>query len=202
MTAIMDARKGKSVFARGSDIQESSKKRRLPLIKPAVKVSEYDERSRGSYTTAPCTVAPIATSDLSSATTRSLKSCLKQASSTPARSKTKTVSFDSIQLNEHYVILGDNPSVSSGPPLTIAWESQACQHSSVDDYEEERPTRRNKESLVIPRNVREEWLRKSGFARSDMVEAQRNVQKIKRQRAASAERSFISKMFDKKKGKR
>lgn len=210
MTAIMDVRKGKLVFARGSDIQEGSKsKRRLrALNKPAVKVKEHDEQSRRSYTTAPSTVTPASTTCEFShaATTSSFKSCLKQtcsaSSNTAARQTTKTVSFDSIQLNEHHVILGDNPSVTSGPPLTIAWESQACYHSSVDDYELSRPSRRTKERMIIPRNVREEWLRKSGYARSDMEEAQCNLQKMKRQRAVSAKRGILSKMLEKKKGMR
>jgi hypothetical protein len=44
----------------------------------------------------------------------------------------KSVGFDIIQIHEHAYELGDNPFVSDGAPLTIAW---ACQESTVFDIE-------------------------------------------------------------------
>jgi hypothetical protein len=130
-----------------------------------------------------------------------LKSCIKNEKSNKNAPK-KQVSFDSIEVREHAIILGDNPSVTSGPPLTIAWESHASYCVSVEEYEKARPTRRSKEQMLIPRRVREEWLRHAGYARSHFAETEQSIQKVKRQRAASAQTSFISKVFSKNKGVR
>lgn len=130
-----------------------------------------------------------------------LRSCMKQKNDTAApdapKTEKKSVSFDTIEVREHQVVLGDNPSVSSGPPLSIAWESHATHIVSVDDYESVRPTRRSREQMLVPRSTREEWLRNAGFARSEFVEMERSVQRTKRQRAASAQTSFISSLFTK-----
>jgi hypothetical protein len=37
-------------------------------------------------------------------------------------SVTKSVFFAFVQIREHHRILGDHPSVSSGPPISLSWE--------------------------------------------------------------------------------
>ena len=124
--------------------------------------------------------------------TPTLKSCLKRPASS---SNKKSVSFDTIEVREHAIILGDNPSVSSGPPLTIAWESHATFHSSVEDYEASRPPRRTKNCMLVPRMVREEWLRNAGYARSEFADVARVVQRIKKERAASAKGNVLNRFW-------
>ena len=54
------------------------------------------------------------------------------------------VSFGDIEIRSHEIILGDNPGVSGGPPLTIDWEPFELSACSVDEYEYEKakmPTR-------------------------------------------------------------
>lgn len=141
--------------------------------------------------------APLSSEFTDSSNHISLKSCLKH--STTRTEKKKSVSFDSITVNEHQVILGDNPSVSSGPPLSLAWKSHSECVCTVNDYEERRPTRRTKETMLVPRNIREEWLRNAGYARSQFVETERVLNKIKRGRAVSGaqQRNFVSRLLKK-----
>lgn len=46
----------------------------------------------------------------------------------------KQVSFETVEINEHAIILGDNV-VCDGPPLTIDWHAQCCTVLSLEDYE-------------------------------------------------------------------
>ena len=127
-----------------------------------------------------------------------LMSCMKQRMLTAAAPpNTKKVTFDSLHVREHAVILGDNPSVSSGPPLTISWEAQASLHLSLDEYEASRPPRRHKEEMHVPREIREDWLRHAGYARSHFVEVNRMILKTKKERAASAKSTLVDIMVHK-----
>jgi len=90
-------------------------------------------------------------------TLHTLKSCLKD----PTRmGKTlsqeynlKRVIFDDVEVREYPQILGDNPAVSEGVPLTIMWNYQNRYNMSVDLFEATRkPLRRNgrKNLLLSP----------------------------------------------------
>jgi hypothetical protein len=51
-------------------------------------------------------------------------------------SSKKAVSFGLIQVREYNRVVGDNPTVRVGPPMSIGWEFLQKQAVSVDDYEE------------------------------------------------------------------
>ena len=63
----------------------------------------------------------------------------------------RKVWFNRIEINEHPYELGDNPSVSDGAPLTIAWKSQAKTVFEIEYYETYRPSseRRKKNDLRL-----------------------------------------------------
>lgn len=113
----------------------------------------------------------------------------------PPLPEKKSVTFGSIEMNEHQVILGDNPSVSDGPPLTIAWKSHVSYSISVDEHEKSRPKRSG--SKVLPRNVREELLTKAGYSQEQLARAQENVDKAKKERAVNAclQNSMLAKLL-------
>lgn len=203
MTAIVDAPREQPVLARNGKVETTNRRARrrerqkslAAMRKPVRKDSDGDESGR----TAPLNSDFFESSD----ETGVLKSCLKRVSSSSSLSSTvpKSVSFDRIQVAEHHVILGDNPSVSSGPPLTIAWESQAFYVYSVEEYEQSRPdTCKDEDDLLVTRKIREDWLRSAGTSRSEMASALRSVQKVKRDRAATAaqQNSFIVKLLKRK----
>jgi hypothetical protein len=99
----------------------------------------------------------------------------------------KSVSWGSLEMHSHQVLLGDNPSVSAGYPITIGWKKDASQALSVDDYESGLAGRRSRRELAIPRNVREDWLLELGYSRAELRKAHTDVLKVKRDRKASAE---------------
>lgn len=44
------------------------------------------------------------------------------------------VRFSHVDVHEHEVILGDNPSVSSGPPLTLGWKAVYSERCTIDQF--------------------------------------------------------------------
>lgn len=108
-------------------------------------------------------------------------------SQTPSISNTPRVSFSRILLHEHPVVFGDNPSSYFGPPLTLDWEAQAVYEMSVEEYEEERLSRRNKLALLLPSSVRTEMLRESGYTISEMNRLLKPVNQARQRRRATVE---------------
>lgn len=99
----------------------------------------------------------------------SLKSCLKD----PAVGKTpsqeydlKKVIFDKIQVREYPQIMGDNPAVSEGVPLTIGWDCQHKYHMNIDMYEYTRAPnrRRGRKKLLISSKRRVQNLVEIGYS--------------------------------------
>jgi hypothetical protein len=68
----------------------------------------------------------------------SLSRCPSYASQHSNRSN---VSFQTVMVREYPRCIGDNPSVSSGPPLSIEWEPQKFEEISIDDFEESRASK-------------------------------------------------------------
>ena len=67
---------------------------------------------------------------------------LKEMPITTANSSSKkAVSFGLIQVREYNRVVGDNPTVRAGPPMSIGWEFVQKQDVPVDDYEKLKPPR-------------------------------------------------------------
>jgi hypothetical protein len=67
----------------------------------------------------------------------------------------RKVSFSTIEIHEHAMIMGISPSTSEGCPLEIDWE-EICHYSfNLNEYEELRPPRRIKDELAMPGYLRE-----------------------------------------------
>lgn len=86
----------------------------------------------------------------------------------------KRVTFDTIEIREYPRALGDNPSVTVGPPISIGWKHRQSYTLDVDQYEnykdgieipqQEGSTarlrrRRTSAEFQLPRNLREQILR-------------------------------------------
>jgi len=78
--------------------------------------------------------------------------------SSPPKPAVKNVEFKEIEVREYERTVGDNPSCSSGPPLTIGWKFWQRARTSVDWYEKARPARKSQFELVMPREARQEML--------------------------------------------
>eukprot|EP00549_Striatella_unipunctata_P002620 CAMPEP_0118688690 /NCGR_PEP_ID=MMETSP0800-20121206/9062_1 /TAXON_ID=210618 ORGANISM="Striatella unipunctata, Strain CCMP2910" /NCGR_SAMPLE_ID=MMETSP0800 /ASSEMBLY_ACC=CAM_ASM_000638 /LENGTH=114 /DNA_ID=CAMNT_0006585981 /DNA_START=181 /DNA_END=525 /DNA_ORIENTATION=- len=80
--------------------------------------------------------------------------------------------------------MGDNPSVSYGPPVTLDWDYEELPWTSVDYYEETRAPRRNNRQLLLNYYQRRNILMWCcGFSDSDIKRATKLVEKDKRLRA-------------------
>ena len=72
---------------------------------------------------------------------------------TATNKKSKGVFFAFVHVREHCRILGDHPSVSSGPPISLSWEVESDEMFSVDMYENVR-YRRSKHEFLVPASIR------------------------------------------------
>lgn len=77
--------------------------------------------------------------------------------SNSGRTKRKSVCWGSLTFYVFPNILGDNPAVSDGAPLTIGWKHESKSQLAIDYYEflrDSRPRRRRKD-LLIPSTLRD-----------------------------------------------
>jgi hypothetical protein len=93
-----------------------------------------------------------------------------------------SVSFSDVEVRSHEMILGDNPAVSKGPPLTIDWDAFETTMCSVDNYEDVRePTVRNYSEMKMPAPVRFELLSRT-TATKDIFKRTREANELKKKR--------------------
>lgn len=117
--------------------------------------------------------------------------------STDSSQVTKSVCFSSIEIHEHCYTMGDNPSVAGGPPLSMEWKSFRTVSFALDDYEQRKPEPRTRDTMVVPRSVREEILRREGFSRGEMKEAANEAEKIRQQRVKSSRDGQVLRQLEK-----
>lgn len=60
-----------------------------------------------------------------------------------------SVAFGSILIRSYSQTLGDNPSVSYGPPIQLDWNYEEHEPMDVDHYEDNRPPRRSPRQMVL-----------------------------------------------------
>ena len=101
----------------------------------------------------------------------------------------KHVSFSTVEIRYHNIILGDNPGCSpGGPPIQIDWKPCAKKSVQLDHFENWREgTRRHGEQqLVIGAFHRHELIKKTGLYKSeDIFDRMDEMEKISRQRKRS-----------------
>jgi hypothetical protein len=93
------------------------------------------------------------------------------------------------------MVLGDNPSVSSGAPIMLGWENQGELHLCIDVYERfyrrprkvvrRRERRSRREDLAIPSvQQRTKHLIQSGYCIYEIAEAALEVIRVKKEKRA------------------
>ena len=108
------------------------------------------------------------------------------------------VQFGQVEVLVFPLALGDNPSVSVGPPLCLGRKVHARLSVSMEDYESTRPPRRCHQELAVPRPIREDWLREEGYSRGELKEVEEELLSIKKSRKHNASLSPLastSKLF-------
>ena len=87
--------------------------------------------------------------------------------------KPKKVQFGHIEFREYELELGDHPSVTVGPPISLSWSynKEKCKAYNIDYFEQNRGPRRSTSQMVIPPEIREKWLIENGFSRRHITRA-------------------------------
>ena len=107
-------------------------------------------------------------------------------------SRASCISFGDVTVHTHSVTLGDNPSVTEGPPLALDAhvDSMSC---CLDDFEmrKTRRTSSRRKAARIPVEQREALLKELGHKEESLKEISREIQTIKasRMQARKAEKS-------------
>lgn len=108
------------------------------------------------------------------------------------KNSSRHVSFDSVNIHEHAVILGCNPGIRAlssgpGPAFTLAWENLRTSNYNLDDFEAERQlSRRPKSALRKTKEERVNYLREQGFSCEEIKLAEEGIRKIHESREQSA----------------
>mmetsp|Transcript_2299 Transcript_2299/g.3507 ORF Transcript_2299/g.3507 Transcript_2299/m.3507 type:complete len:391 (-) Transcript_2299:420-1592(-) len=139
-----------------------------------------------------------------------IKSCLKvktfEESLSPSLRETnvgstpKNCRFSTTEIRIYPIILGDNPSVSDGPPITIDWNIITSKTIPVEEFERlvlTSKTRRGIEKAIAcpySRKERENMLRKSGYSLSDIEEGMETISKVKKKDRSRANSKIIYKL--------
>jgi hypothetical protein len=108
----------------------------------------------------------------------SLQGCLKREE-TKRRALAKKVRFGELVITEFPIILGDNPAVTSGAPVTIDWTPQGEVSYKINVYESVRGTRRRRRKLLITVSNRAILLLAAGYSIDEIADASINAQQIK-----------------------
>ena len=116
---------------------------------------------------------------------------------TSPSTSSKSLSWNTIEIATHEVILGDNPSVTLGPPLSLGWEVWEKISLPLEEYEAYRPERRSALNLRMSRSERERLLMQEfGVSRSHIREVTEIVNKIRLRRNASAKKTLAEALKD------
>eukprot|EP00521_Asterionellopsis_glacialis_P009881 CAMPEP_0195288504 /NCGR_PEP_ID=MMETSP0707-20130614/5146_1 /TAXON_ID=33640 /ORGANISM="Asterionellopsis glacialis, Strain CCMP134" /LENGTH=545 /DNA_ID=CAMNT_0040348383 /DNA_START=443 /DNA_END=2080 /DNA_ORIENTATION=+ len=97
--------------------------------------------------------------------------------------RARSVSFDKVEIRCYERTIGDHPSCSSGPSVSIGWKYEdSTKKYEVDNYEIQRPQRKKEYELILTRQEREDLLRNLGYNRFDIAESVRGIIKVKKNR--------------------
>jgi hypothetical protein len=119
-----------------------------------------------------------------------LPSKVRRSTSCPAFCDTtkvkKSVSFALIEIREYEQTIGDNPSVSYGPPISLDWNYEQLEAVDVDAYEGNRGKRRTLPQLMMNYYVRKNTLiHKCGYSEEDLKRATKQAGRVQMQRAVT-----------------
>lgn len=114
---------------------------------------------------------------------RTLHESLHRGSRTRA-SQNRGIKFGQVNIREYERVLGDNPAVTSGPPLSIGWRyAPEPIKLDVDTFESGRGLPRSSSEYLVPKAVRERILREHAeVSRRDIAATVRTINRHKQQR--------------------
>mmetsp|Transcript_14208 Transcript_14208/g.20994 ORF Transcript_14208/g.20994 Transcript_14208/m.20994 type:complete len:283 (-) Transcript_14208:195-1043(-) len=114
----------------------------------------------------------------------------------PAVGTTRSVSFNSVQIREHGVTLGDHPASATGPPVQLDWKPKNESTIDLEKYEHDRQPRRRRRQLKLSFQEREEMLSSSGFTVDQLKNAWMESLKIRQQRYETVMKGSLATKFE------
>jgi len=136
--------------------------------KPAMSVRTLQESLKGNST--------YRDAARSRRSLRRLSSLSAQSGQTSKNDEDLSVSFSSVEIREYAIRMGDNPSVSAGPPITIEWKHFNEKIIDIDTFEKNLPPRRPATAMAIP--AKERYVLLSGstsLSRNQLTEQLKKV---------------------------
>ena len=94
----------------------------------------------------------------------------------------RSVSFSTVQIHEHRMVLGDNPSVSRGLPVALDSKAIRTINRTIDEFEDESPHRRNKKELRLSNHHRQHLLVQGGHSDESFRRVSEEIHSIKQHR--------------------
>jgi hypothetical protein len=113
-------------------------------------------------------------------------------------SNKRKVHFKLVQIRFYEQVIGDNPSCSSGAPISLGWNYVPEFTLPLDHFEIARgPMRRHELDLILTRRQRKSLLMEElGYSYTDIVESIRAAVKVKRQRRSTVSQLGKMDRFD------
>ena len=108
-----------------------------------------------------------------------------------------SVSFGTVEIREHDIILGDNPAVSSGAALTIDWEHFDEDSFELDEYESTRPEKRTCSEMSIPERYRFEILKRCDYSTREIVAQAKETEVLRLQRLETSNQLYRQQAHEK-----
>ena len=117
-------------------------------------------------------------------------SCLKRRNSNEGAKPKRTISFTNLEIREYDLTIGDNPSVSYGPPVQLSWQYSQGETRDLEDYESQKMLdrsrgRRSRRVENMSWAKREAMLKRQGFSQDDIQAKVKEVNKVKQGRSVT-----------------
>jgi hypothetical protein len=107
-----------------------------------------------------------------------------------------SISFSFIEIREYPICIGDNPAGLTGTPLSIEWKHFSEVQIELEEYEKERPARRNLSGLAMGEKVRHDMLRRIGYSIVDIRSGTKPVNIDRAQRRRTVENMKLDKLHE------
>ncbi|KAG7368707.1 hypothetical protein IV203_031450 [Nitzschia inconspicua] len=96
------------------------------------------------------------------------------------------VRFSFVTIRNYDITMGDNPSVTAGPPITLGWSYEQLPSLPLREFETFRdanPRAVDSHCLMISADDRRNMLKRAGFTDNQIQQNEKRVMKIQKQRA-------------------
>ncbi|GFH57582.1 hypothetical protein CTEN210_14058 [Chaetoceros tenuissimus] len=98
----------------------------------------------------------------------------------------KNVRFSTIEIRLFDRTIGDNPSCSDGVPITLDWNYTMLPAKDLQEYEDNRIPKRNKNHLALTKITRKNQMHTHfGYSYKEIEKASKKIEKVKKHREAT-----------------